>query len=156
MPVGVPAPGATALTVAVKTTDWPNADGFTNEVTVVELLARLTVWVMAVEVLPLKLLSPPYVTVIVWLPTESNEVANVALPALKLAVPNVAAPSRNVTVPVGVPVAGATALTVAVKVTAWPKTDGFTDEVTVVKLLALFTVCVMAEEVLLAKFVSPA
>ena len=53
-----------------------------------------------------------------WVPTDSDEVENVALPALKLAVPSVAAPSRNVTVPVGVPVAGAMALTVAVKVTA--------------------------------------
>ena len=91
-----------------------------------------------------------------WLPTASDEVARVALPAVKLAVPSVAAPSRNVTVPVGVPVAGATALTVAVKVTAWPKRDGFNDEVTVVELLALFTVWVRAEEVLLLKFVSPA
>ena len=90
------------------------------------------------------------------MPTKSDDVVKVALPPERLAVPNVAAPSRNVTVPVGVPVAGATALTVAVKVTAWPKRDGFVDEVTVVELLALFTVCVMAEEVLLLKFVSPA
>ena len=48
------------------------------------------------------------------------------------------------------------AVTVAVKVTAWPDADGFTDEVTVVELLALLTVCVMAAEVLLLKFVSPA
>ena len=91
-----------------------------------------------------------------WLPTASDEVASVALPELKLAVPSVAAPSRNVTVPVGVPVAGATALTVAVKVTNWPKRDGFNDEVTVVELKALATVWVMAEEVLLLKLVSPA
>jgi len=92
----------------------------------------------------------------VWLPTDSEEVANVALPELKLAVPRVEAPSRKVTVPVGVPVAGGTALTVAVNVTAWPKTDGFTDDVTVVELAALPTVWVMAAEVLLLKFVSPA
>ena len=78
------------------------------------------------------------------------------MPALKVAVPSVAAPSRNVTVPVGVPTPGATALTVAVKVTAWPDADGFTDEVTVVELLALLTVWVMAAEVLLLKFASPA
>jgi hypothetical protein len=92
----------------------------------------------------------------VWLPTASVEVANVALPELKAAVARVAAPSRKVTVPVGVPAPGETALTVAVKVTAWPNTDGFTDEVTVVELEALLTVWVMAADVLLLKFVSPA
>ena len=90
------------------------------------------------------------------MPTDSDEVVKVARPALKLAVPSVAAPSRNVTVPVGVPTPGATALTVAVKVTAWPDADGFTDEVTVVELPALLTVCVTAAEVLLLKFASPA
>ena len=38
----------------------------------------------------------------------------------------------NVTVPVGVPAAGLTALTVTVSVTVWPKTDGLSDETTVV------------------------
>jgi hypothetical protein len=92
----------------------------------------------------------------VWLPTARAEVVNVALPELKVAVPKVAAPSRKVTVPVGVPEPGATALTVAVNVTDCPNTDGFTDEVTVVELLSLFTVCVIADDVLLLKFVSPA
>ena len=90
------------------------------------------------------------------MPIASEEMANVALPELKVAVPSVEAPSRNVTVPVGVPVPGETALTVAVNITDWPNTDGFTDEVTVVELLALLTVWVMAVEVLLLKFVSPA
>ena len=90
------------------------------------------------------------------MPTDSDEVVKVALPPERLAVPNVAAPSRNVTVPVGVPTPGETALTVAVKVTDCPNTDGFTDEVTVVELLALFTVCVMAAEVLELKLASPA
>ena len=90
------------------------------------------------------------------MPTDSDEVVKVALPPDRLAVPNVAAPSRNVTVPVGVPAPGATALTVAVKVTAWPEADGFTDEVTVVELLALLTVWVIAAEVLELKLASPA
>jgi hypothetical protein len=38
-------------------------------------------------------------------------------------------PSLKVTVLVGVPEPGATAVTVAVKVTAWPKTEGLTEEV---------------------------
>jgi hypothetical protein len=90
------------------------------------------------------------------LPTESDEVVKVALPAARVAVPRVAAPSRKVTVPVGVPAPGETALTVAVKVTAWPVADGFTDEVTVVELFALLTVWVIAAEVLLLKLPSPA
>lgn len=49
-------------------------------------------------------------------------------------------PSRNVTVPVGVPDPGATGETVAVNVTDCPKTDGFTDEVTVVVVPSLLTV----------------
>ena len=90
------------------------------------------------------------------MPTASDEVVNVALPPVRLAVPRVEAPSRKVTVPVGVPAPGETALTVAVNVTAWPDADGFTDEVTVVELEALLTVWVIAAEVLLLKFVSPA
>jgi hypothetical protein len=90
------------------------------------------------------------------LPTVSVDVVNVALPADKVAVPRVVAPSRNVTVPVGVPEAGATAVTVAVNVTACPGDDGFSDELTVVELDARFTVCVSAADVLELKFASPA
>ena len=87
------------------------------------------------------------------MPTASKEVANVALPELKVAVPSVAAPSRNVTVPDGVPPAE---LTIAVKVTDWPNNDGFTEELTVVELFALLTVWAMAAEVLALKLLSPA
>jgi hypothetical protein len=41
----------------------------------------------------------------------------------------VVVPSRKVMVPVGVPVAGATAETVAVKVTDWPGSDGLIEDV---------------------------
>ena len=41
-----------------------------------------------------------------------------------------------VDVTVGVPDPGETAVTVAVSVTDWPKTDGFTDELRAVELLA--------------------
>ena len=54
----------------------------------------------------------------------------------------------KVTVPVGVPEPGATAVTDAVKVTAWPDTEGLAEEVTVVVLMAL-TFCVSGEAVLL-------
>ena len=58
VPVGVPAPGATAPTVAVKITGWPNTVGFGEETRVVVVLALLTVWVRLGEVLVLKLPSP--------------------------------------------------------------------------------------------------
>ena len=89
-------------------------------------------------------------------PTDRLELVKVALPPDRLAVPRVDAPSRKVTVPVGVPAAGATAVTVAVKVTAWPKSDGFTELVTVVVLLPLLTVWVIAVEMLELKLASPA
>ena len=58
MPVGVPAPGATTLTVAVNVTDWPKTEGFAEEAIVVELLAWPTVCASAVELLPAKSGSP--------------------------------------------------------------------------------------------------
>jgi hypothetical protein len=61
----------------------------------------------------------------------------------------------KVTVPVGVPAPGGTALTVAVNVTDWPETDGLAPELTEVVVEALFTVCVSPEEVEVSKFVSP-
>jgi hypothetical protein len=46
----------------------------------------------------------------------------------------------KVTIPVAVPLPGATALTVAVNVTGCPKTDGLADELREVEVLALLTV----------------
>jgi len=43
VPVGVPAPGAVALTVAVIVTDWPNTDGLAEDARAVALLALFTV-----------------------------------------------------------------------------------------------------------------
>jgi len=42
VPVGVPEPGAVAVTVAVKVTDCPCLDGLRDEMTAVEVLALLT------------------------------------------------------------------------------------------------------------------
>jgi hypothetical protein len=66
------------------------------------------------------------------------------VPALRTQVPRDAAPLRKVTVP-PVAVAG---VTLAVKVTAAPTSEGFTDEVTAVVEEALLTVRVIAAEVL--------
>ena len=43
-PVGVPLPGASALTLAVKITFWPKTEGLTEEIKVVAVAAWLTTW----------------------------------------------------------------------------------------------------------------
>src|SRR5258707_4769823 len=64
-----------------------------------------------------------------WPPAAAKLVVNVAVPPGPTAtVPRTTLPSWNVTLPVGVPEPGATAATVAVKVTAWPGTAGLTDD----------------------------
>ena len=45
-------------TVAVKVTDWPKLDGFCDESIVVVVAPWFTGWVIAAEVLPVKLASP--------------------------------------------------------------------------------------------------
>ena len=98
---------------------------------------------------PKKLPSPEYTAVIVWLPITNVEVVNVAWPPLMAAVPSVMGPSLNVTVPV------APAVTVAVKVTEFPYKLGFNELISVVVLLAWFTVCVRTPLILPAKLPSP-
>ena len=49
------------------------------------------------------------------------------------------APSLNVTLPVGLPAPGAAAVTVAVKVTDCPSTEGLTEDATPTELEALPT-----------------
>ena len=56
VPVGVPAPGLKALTVAVKVTLCPNTEAFVEEATVVVVLALVTVWSM-LPLLPVKFVS---------------------------------------------------------------------------------------------------
>src|SRR3989449_4543683 len=58
VPVGVPLPGAAALIVAVKTTDWPYTVGLVDEVSVAVVLSWLTGWGRGAEGVALKVLSP--------------------------------------------------------------------------------------------------
>src|SRR5207244_77088 len=142
VPVGVPDPGATALTVAVNVTDCPNTALVADELTAVVVLALLTVCVKTAEVLELKLVSPLYAALLAWPPTLNELVLNVAKPeALTLTGASGVPSTVNVMVPVRVPVPGATAVTVAVIVTVCPKTELVADELTVVAVLALLTVC---------------
>ena len=95
---------------------------------------------------------------IVWLPRARVEVVNVAWAAVMVTLAaRVVAPSVKVTVPPGVPAPGATAATVAVKVTLWPNRDGLGAELTVLLLEALFTTWGLAESfpVELVKLPSP-
>ena|ERR1700675_2235051 len=87
-------------------------------------------------VLPLKLASPPYIAVMLWLPDASDEVLKVAVAApFRTDVPSVVAPSEKVTVPVGpvgVDEPGAITVTVAISVTVWPRLEGLGDATNVV------------------------
>src|SRR6202023_287219 len=58
VPVGVPAPGGLAVTVAVKVPLWPATEGLAEELSAVVVASWLTVWVRFGEVLVLKLASP--------------------------------------------------------------------------------------------------
>ena len=49
--------------------------------------------------------------------TAKLEIASVVTPELSVPVPNVVLPSLNVTLPLGIPAPGKTAVTVAVRVT---------------------------------------
>ncbi len=60
LPVGVPAPGEVAETVAVKVTDCPSEEGFGAAVKFVAVAALLTTCATAgVDVLVMKFASPP-------------------------------------------------------------------------------------------------
>jgi hypothetical protein len=70
-------------------------------------------------------------------------VVKVAFPLLRVPVPSVVPPSRNVTVPVAVD-----GVTVAVNFTDEPYVDGLAEDASVTVVLALLTVWVSVEDVL--------
>jgi hypothetical protein len=81
-------------------------------------------------------------------PWDSVDLVSVAFPLASDTVCNAVAPSFSVTEPVGVPLPGATVATVTLNVTVWPNVDGFGEDINVVAVAALFTVCVTTAEVL--------
>jgi hypothetical protein len=117
--------------------------------------AWLTVCVSTEEVDPLKPASPPYTAVSAWDPTLSDVVVSDATPAVSVALPSNVAPLKKLTVPVGVPAPGETAVTVAVRVLVCPNTDGSGVEVRAAVVDAWFTVWVSTGEVVPVKLVSP-
>ena len=102
--------------------------------------------------LPKKFPSPLYVAVIECAATANEEAVNVADPEeLSESVPSVVVPSRKVTVPVGTP-EPEEGLTVAVNVTACPKTEGLADEATATEVACFARTVTVA----VADFVSSA
>jgi hypothetical protein len=90
--------------------------------------------------------------VIVCDPTVSVEVAPlVAVPAAPrvTAAPKFVPSITNCTIPAGVPRPDCSGVTVAVKVTGWPKTGEVAEDVTVVVVAAFITVSIAAVAVLL-------
>ena len=67
-------------------------------------------------------------------PTASDAMDKVAVPDVKVPVPMIVEPFLKVTVPVAVPAPGETALTVEVKVTDSPNTEGVVEASVVVVL----------------------
>src|SRR5579864_2819312 len=141
VPVGTPLPGEFAVTEAVKVTDWLNTEGLADELTVVVVASLLTTWGEALS-LPLLLLqpvAPVKVAVMVLLPTARAEVLKAAWPEPSTAMfeARTVLPWVNVTVPTGMP---EPEVTLAVKVTDWPNTDGLGEELTVVVVAKFCTV----------------
>jgi hypothetical protein len=137
------------VTAAVKVTDWPSVDGFWEEVRTV-LLTWRTVWTSVGDVLPESLASPPYTAVMLWLPTDRLGVMSTAFPAFRALVPRLVVPSKKVTVPVA-----NDGVTVAVKVTASPTTEGLREEASVVLVLAWLTIWLRGGDVLPESLASP-
>src|SRR5262249_132933 len=79
MPVGIPAPGALAVTVAVNVTLWPHIDGLAFDATAVVVADLLTVCVKLLDVLAANLPSPRYCAEMVCVGTVSADVVNVAV-----------------------------------------------------------------------------
>jgi hypothetical protein len=82
--------------------------------------------------------DPAYAAVMLRVPAEGQATTQVAVPELSVRLPPehvIAEPaSRKTTEPVGAPDA---AVTVAVRVTGWPTTDGFADEVSEVLVVTV-------------------
>lgn len=151
VPVGTP--DVADVTVAVNVTDVPKVEGFSDDVTAMEVPARFTVWVNTDDVLSMKFAVPVYTAVMECASAERVVVVKAAIPPVSVFEVSVVVPSLNVTLPVGAD--EVLDVTFAVIVTDCPYLDGFRDEVTTVVVAALFTVCARTGDVLPMKFVVP-
>ena len=157
-----PQPGATTLTCAVKVTDCPDNEGFTEEISVVDIAALFTTCEYTGDVLPAKFASPLVYTALIECVPAVNSPVCVAFgtfsvaypPGCTFALPSDVTPSMNATEPVAVP-APVDAFSVAVNVTDWPYTEGDGVELTVVVVGAPLTTCETAGDVPGRKFGPP-
>jgi hypothetical protein len=159
VPVGWPTPGEPAATMAEKLAAFDVIVGFALALMVTVEGDLSTVCVSGVAVEPVNApVWPEYVTLTVtgdWARVSPPEMVQVAWPfvsattspfsqarAGRCPAPFVGAGSvrAKVTEPVAVPAAGATALTVAVKVTDCPLTEGLAEDVRTVALAPALTV----------------
>src|SRR5262249_2077969 len=136
VPVGLRGVGLVTETVAVKVTELRKTEGLTELTSAVAVDPRLTVCVKGADVLAVNVMSPSvpplYVATMVSFPTGSVEVLTVATPFTSGAEPSGAPFAVKDTVPGGTFEPGILPVTVAVKVTVWPETDGFTELATTV------------------------
>ena len=97
----VPGDGAAdcGVTLAVKVTDCPKFDGFSDEAKAVVVVALFTTWLTVFDLLGAKFKSPPYTALIAVVLAMSAEVVKLAEPPLNVPVPNTFVPFTNVTVP---------------------------------------------------------
>ncbi len=92
-----------------------------------------------------------------WEPTVSDVSVKAAVPLVSETVPRDVVPSIKLTLPVAVPAPGATAETIAVKVTDCPSEEGLGAAVKLVFVEAVLTTCDKAGlDVLLVKLALPA
>src|ERR1019366_4364330 len=98
----------------------------------------VTTRLTTVDVLTLKLPSPLYAAVMLWVPAVSVEVENVATPLpFRAEVPSCVVPSRKLTVPVGAP--AVPGVVVAVNVTVWFRFAAVGAELSAVLVFAFCT-----------------
>jgi hypothetical protein len=108
------------VTLAVKVTDCPTFDGFSEEAKTVVVVALLTTCFTTFDVLPGRLESPPYTALIALVPTGNVDVIKLAEPPLNVPVPKTVVPFMNEMIS---PSGGGTPrleVTVAVKATVCP------------------------------------
>src|ERR1700740_3789075 len=130
-PEGVPLAGLVAATVAVNVTCWLNTEGLVDELRAVVVEPLLTPGGAALPLLLPHPVEPVKLAVIVWLPIPNAVVLNEAWPdpLSDTLDAHTVDPSVKVTDPAGTP---ALEVVVEVKVTDWPKTEGFGAELAVV------------------------
>jgi hypothetical protein len=107
------------VTVAVKVTADPEAAGFCDEDSAVDVGARFTTCATALDLLDSKIESPAYSAFTLSVPPVKLDVIKAAEPPLNGADPSVVVPCTNAIIS---PSGGEPILdvTVAVKVTDWP------------------------------------